>query len=218
MAEFTHLLMRICSILSESPNEKDNLKACKRFCCLLKVSDSTKELLFSAQEKSEINGCKNFEELFDIVNRCISWDEHSVLREIIDVCESVEATEEFYQYMKKMALAKGLEIISSAESDPPPGFEKFYVIINESYKKLTYNQYEEVKKFIFENLNVSRYVTTGYIRVLFGSLHLEWHVTKQASPYMKEMANKQRKVFEKRSYVFMQIGKEIIFDFRTSVS
>ena len=110
MKEFSHLRRRICRILSESPNLKDNLKACKDFCCLLKVSDSTKELLFSAEEKSKINHSKNFKELFDIMNRCISWYDLSILRDIIDVCLSVEATKEYYQYMKKRDLAKGLEI------------------------------------------------------------------------------------------------------------
>ena len=214
-AEFSLLLMRICRILSQSPDQEDNLKACKQYCRFLKVSDNSGVSLFSAEKKSEIDNCKNFDQLFEIVNQHLSWDEHSILSEIIDEWGSDKAEKEFCQYKRKMALFKGLEIISSTKSDPPPGFEKFYVTIRKSYKKLTNDKYEEVKKFIFDNLKVHRYVTNGYIGVLFDSLHLEWHVTIQAIPDMIKMAYEQQAVFKENSYVFMKIGKEVIIDMHT---
>ena len=64
-------------------------------------------------------------------------------------------------------------------------------------------------------------MTNGYIRVLFDSLHLEWHVTIQAIPNLIKMAYEQQAVFKENCYVFMKIGKEIIIDThtqRTSVS
>ena len=149
------------------------------------------------------------------MNQHLSWDEHSILSEIIDECGSDEADEEFKQYKRKMALSKALEIIGSTKSDPPPGFERFCVIISKPYKKLTVENYEEIKRFVFENLDVRRYVTTGYIGILFDSLHLEWHVTVQVVPYMIKMAYEQQGFFVKNYFVFMQIGKEIIFDFHT---
>ena len=209
MTEFNDVLERICQILSELPNQKGNLEACKHYCCLLRVSGSSKVSLLSAQEKSEINNCKNFKQLFDIVNRYISWGEYSVLRNIIDECKSVEAIREFYQYKRKKALAKDLEIISSIESDPPPGFEKFYVIINQSYKKLTCGQYEDVKTFIFNNLNVRHYVATGYIRVFFDFLHLEWHVTMQAVPDMITVAEEKKKTFKKSPMFSCKLGRKL---------
>ena len=212
MAEFSRLLMRICRILSQSPNKQYNLKACKQYCRLLKVSDNSGVSLCSAEKKSEIDHCCNFEQLFDIMNQHLSWNEHSILSEIIDECDSVEAEQEFSLYKRKMALSKALEIISSTESDPPQGFEKFCVIISKPYKKLTIDKYEEVKAFIFDNLKVRRYVTTGYIRVLFDSLHLEWHVAIQAIPDMIKMAYEQQTLFTEKFYVFMKIGKEIIID------
>ena len=90
---------------------------CKQYCRLLKVSDSSGVSLFSAEKKSEVDNCRNFEQLFDIVYPHLSWDEHSILSEIIDECDSVEAEEEFYQYKKKMALSKALEIKGSSLCD-----------------------------------------------------------------------------------------------------
>ena len=218
MAEFSRLLLRICHILSQSPDQEDNLKACKQYCRFLKASDSSGVSLFSEETKSKIDDCRNFEQLFEIVNQHLSWDEHSILSEIIDEWGSDEAVQEFSQYKRKMALSKALEIISSTERDPPQGFEKFCVISSKPYKKLTIDKYEEVKTFIFDNLKVHRYVTTGYIRVLFDSLHLEWHVTIQAIPDMIKMAYEQRVVFTENFCVFMKIGKEIIIDLHTQLT
>ena len=215
MAEFSHLLVRIRRILSQSPNQKNNLEACKELCCYLKISGNAIIPLFSTEKKSEIDNCRNFKELFDIVSQHLSWMEHSPLDEIIDECDSNDAVKEFNQYKKKLGACQALEIISSAESDPPKGFERACVVINQPYKRLTVEDYERIKSFIFANLDVYRYVTTGYIRVLFDSLHLGWHVTMQAIPHMIKMAHKQQSLFTKKCYVFMQIGKEIIINMHT---
>ena len=178
----------------------------------MEINSNTNTPLFS---KSAIDNCKNFRQFFDIIRRHISWEEPYILSEIIDDCGSVEAEDELTQYRRKMAVSKGLEIISSIEQDPPPGFERFIVVIDKPYKTLTVAKYEEIKKFIFDNLDVYRYVSNEYIRVLYDSLHLEWHVTTQGIPHMIKMAHKQRAVFTKNNYVFMQIGKEIIIDIHT---
>ena len=209
-AEFARLIHKICCILDDSSDQKNNLKNCKRLCCLLKVSDSTNALLFSAEKRAEIRKSQNFDEFFDIVNQHLSWNEYFILTEIIDECDSDEAEQEFNQYKRKMAISNALEMISSTECNPPPGFEKFYSIIDKPYTKLTVEKYEEIKTFIFQNLDVHRHVTNKYIRVLYDSLHLEWHVTMQAVPYMIEMAHKHKALFAKNHFVFMQIGKEVI--------
>ena len=208
-AEFNHLLVRIHRILSKLSNWEESLEGCKDICSYMETSGNANTPLFS---KSSFNNCKNFKQFFDIIRQHISWDEHYILSEIIDECGSGEAEEEFTKYKRKMAVSKGLEIISSTESDPPSGFNKFIVVIDRPYKTLTIDKYEEIKKFIFDHLDVYRYVTDEYIRVLFGSLHLEWHVTTQAIHYMIKMACKRRALFTKNYYVFMQIGKEIIID------
>lgn len=178
----------------------------------METSGNSGTSLLSTEKKSAIDNCSDFKEFFNIMHQYISWDAYFILSEIIDECKSVEAEEEFDKYKKKMAVSKALEIISSTKSDPPPGFDKFIVIIDKPYSKLTVGKYEEFKKFIFVNLDVHRYVANEYIRVLFNSLHLEWHVTTQAIPHMIEMAYKQRAVFIRNYYVFMKIGKEIIID------
>ena len=178
----------------------------------MKASDSANVLLFSAEKRAEITNCSDFKQLFEILNEHLSWDDHSILTEIVDECDSDEAEQEINKYKRKMAVSKALEIISSTDSNPPPGFEKFCVIIDQPYRKLTVEQYQEIKRFIFDNLDVRRFVTTGYIRVLFNSVHLEWHVTTQAVPHMIKMAHERQVVFKKSLIVFMQVGKEVIID------
>ena len=210
--EFSHLLMRIRHILSKSSDWEANLEDCKEFCCYLKASGNTNTPLFSTEKKSALDNCRDFREFFNIISQHISWDEHSILSEIIRVSDSKEAEQEFNQYRRKLAISKALEIISSTESNLPAGFKRFIVVIDKSYQKLTIDEYEEIKKFIFDNLDVYPYVTTGYIRVLFDSLHLEWHVTSQAISHMIKMARQRQAVFIENYYVFMQIGEENIID------
>ena len=183
----------------------------------MKTSDSTNALLFSEENRAEICESQNFAQFFDIINQHLSWNEYFILTEIIDECESDEAEQEFSRYKRKMAISNALEIINSTKCNPPTGFEKFCCIIDKPYTKLTVEKYEEIKTFIFQNLDVHRHVTNKYIRVLYDSLHLEWHVTMQAVPYMIEMAHKHKTLFAKNHFVFMQIGKEVIIR-RTKVS
>jgi len=218
MAEFSHLLMAVCNILSQSPESGVNLEKCKQFCIYLKASDNPAVPLFSQDKISEIKNCGDFEKLFEIINQHLTLDKPFILNKIINICQSDEAENEFDKYNRKMAVSKALEIISSNESNPPPGFEKFCVVIDRPYTKLTVEKYEEIKAFIFDTLDVHHYVANRYIRFLFNSLHLEWHVTMQAIPHMITMAHQRQKKFQKNYYIFMQIGKEIIIHTNTGPS
>ena len=191
------------------------MEACKELCIYLKASDKANIPLFSPEKVLEINNCNGFRQFFEIVNQHLSWDEHSILTEIINVCGSDEAEQEFDEYKKKMAISKALEIISSSERKPPVGFEKFCVIIDKPYKKLSAEKYEEIKTFIFSNLDVHRYVTNEYIRVLFDSLHIEWEVTTQATPHMIKMAHDRRAFFTENFLIYMEIGKEVVINMHT---
>ena len=206
--------MTICRILGQSPDWKSKLMACKEFCTYLKTSDNANAPLFSEERLTEIKNSEDFNRFFEIVNQHLSWDEDFILTEIIDECDSDEAKQEFKKYKRKMGISKALEIISSAESSLPQGFEKFCVIIDKPYKKLTVEEYEEIKTFIFTNLDTHRYVTNKYIRVLYDSLHIEWEVTTQATPHMCKMAYDQQAVFTKNLYIFLQIGKQVIINKR----
>ena len=211
-AEFGRLIWTVCCILEKSPNQNKNLEMCKEFCCFLKASNNANASLFNTEKRTEISDSKDFKQFFEIVNQHLSWDEYFILTQIIDVCKSVEAEQELKKYKRKIAVCDALEIISSIGSGPPQGFEKFCVIIDEPYTKLTVEKYEEIKTFIFKNLDVHRYVTNKYIRVLFNSLHLEWHVTIQAIPHMMKMAHEHQAVFTSNFYVLMQIGKKVIIN------
>lgn len=207
--------MRIRHILSQSPNKDVNLEACKELCFYWEASDNANIPLFNTEKKSKINNCKDFKELFEIISEHICWDEHSILTQIIDECNSDEAKKEFTKYQRKGAISKSLEIISSNESYPPPGFEKFCVIIDKPYRQLTVEKYEETKEFIFKNLDTKLYCTNAYIRVLFDSLHLEWYVTTQAIPHMIKIALKRKNFFKENYFIFMKIGNEVIIDMHT---
>ena len=216
MADFTCLLMRIREILSDLPNQSEKLEKCKEFFMYLKAHDTVNVPLFNPEKISEIKKCNDFKQLFEIVNQHLNWDEPDVLTAFIELCDSKKAEEELNEYKRKMAVSKGLEIINSIKSDPPQGFEKFCVVIRKSYKKLTLEKYNEIKSFIFENLEVRCHVTTGYISVLFDSLHLEWHVTMQAVPHMIKMAHEQQTIFINNDFIVLKIGKKDIIDMHTT--
>ena len=189
--------------------------------CLFESYNNAKASLFSSEKLIEISECRNFREFFGIINQHLSWDEDYILTEIIDECESDEAKQEFIKYKRKIGVSQALEIINSNESDPPPGFEKFCVVIDKPYKKLTVEEYEEIKTFIFKNLDTHRYVTNKYIRVLFHSLHMEWLVTVKATPHMIRTAYKQQECFKSNCFVLMKIGVQVVIDMQnelTSVS
>ena len=156
----------------------------------------------------------DFSELLLILNWHLSWDEHSILTRIVDKCRSVKAREEIENFDKKSAkISNTLEITSCApEDDLPPEFKKICVIINKPIIILTKRRYEEIKEFVFKQLDTRLYVATSHIKVLYRPFRLEWYVTGQAVPYMINMAFQNKDAFVKEDYVFMQIGRTTIFD------
>lgn len=83
-ADFASLLLNIQQILSNCPNQQVNLEACKDYCSLLRIGGNSNELLFEAKIIDKIKGCVNFKQLFEIVSRHMSWDEHSILTQMVD--------------------------------------------------------------------------------------------------------------------------------------
>ena len=212
-ADFTSLLLNVCHILSNSSNKQDNLKICKEYCALLKISDSSNEPLLSAEKIAKIKECCNFNQLFEIVGLHMSWDEHSILIQIVNHCNSVEGQQEIEKFEKKLALFQGLQIISSTSKPKlSKEFARFCIIINKPYKSVTIEEYKDVKEYIFGNLNTDTYVTVGFIRMLCHSLHIEWLVTIQAVPHMMRNAHQNKDIFIKDNFVFMQIGNETVID------
>ena len=207
--DFASLLLNICNILDNSPNQQDNLVICKDFCSFLKASDSSNGLLFKAENIAKIKECNNFKQLLEIVNPHLGWDEHYILRRIVDKCNSVEGREEIKKFVEKVALYQALEIISNiSKQNSSEEFAKFCVVIDEPYEYITVEEYEEVKDYIFRNLNVYAYVKVGHIKMLCRCLHIEWLVTAQTVPHMIESAHRNKSIFIKNNFVYMQIGSE----------
>ena len=184
-ADFTSLLLNVCNILNRSPDKQENLEICKDYCTLLCISNGSNESLFSAKKIAKIKRCGNFKELFEIISVHMSWDEHSLLTQIVNYCNSVEGQQEIEQFEKKLALCQGLQIISSTpEQNLTQDFAKFHIIINKPYRTVTIEEYQKVKVYIIDNLNTNTYVTVGFIRLLYKSLHIKWLVSAQTVSYM----------------------------------
>ena len=211
-ADFASLLLNVCNILSKSPNQQDNLETCKDYCSLLRVSGSSNDLLFKTEDIAKLKECSKFKQLVDIINPHVSWDEHSILTQIVSKCKSVEGQEEIEKFQKKLALYQALQIISSTSKQDSEEFAKLCVIIHKPYENVTTDEYKKVKAYIFDNLNVYPYVAVGYIRMLYHSLHIEWLVTVQAVPHMIKSAHQNKDIFIKRNFVFMQIESEVVIN------
>ena len=217
-ADFASLLLSIGHILSNSPNQQDDLTTCIDFCVLLRVSEGSNELLFSAKNIAEIKECKNFKELLEIISQYISWDEHSILTQIVSWCKSDEGKQEIEKFDKKMALYQGLQIISNTSNQTlSEDFVKFCIVIDKPFKNITTEDYKKVKAYIQANLNINAYTTARFIRMLYHSLQIEWLVTIQAVPHMIKAANLSKNKFIKEKFVFMKIGSEIVIDDNVSI-
>ena len=209
-ADFTSLLLTVCQILNDCPNHQDNLQKCKDYCSLLPMSDGGNELLFKAEKISKIKKSTNLKELFENIRLNMSWDEHSILTHIVHLCNSIEGQKEIEKFGKKMAVLQGLEIISNIpKHKPSEEFAKFCIIIDKPYKSVTIEEYMNIKTYIFSILDIRDYVTFGFIKMLYHSLHIEWLVTIQAVPYMIKSAYQNKYIFIEEKFVFMQIGTEV---------
>ena len=205
--------MNVRHILSDSPNQQDNLETCKEFCALLTVSSSSTDSQFKAENITRIKECSNFKQLFEIVSLYMSWDEHSILTQIVSKCNSVKGQEEIEKFEKKLALNQALQIISSTSNQNlPQEFLKFCIIINQPYEKVTIEEYDSIKAYILDKLDVCTHVAGGYIRMLYHSLHIEWLITVQAVSHMTRSAHQHKDIFIKRKFVYMQIGDEVVIN------
>ena len=213
--DFTALLLNVNRILSKCPNHHDNLEICKEYCALLRVGDSSNESLFSAQKITEIKECNSFTQLFQIASLHMSWDEHSILTQIVDQCDSVEGQLEIEKFEEKLALCQGLEVIlSTSQENLSEDFARFLIVIAKPYRRLTIEEYAKVKTFIFSNLKTHAYVAVGFFKLLYRSLHIEWFVTVQAVPHMIKNAQQHKDIFIKESFIFMQIGCKVVIDIK----
>ena len=211
--DFTSLLISVCDILSNLPNQQVNLEKCKDYCSMnFRVSDKSSVLIFSSENITKIKECANFKQVIEIASEHTSWDELSILTCIAIQYKSVESQQETD---KHLALFEGSQIISSTSKQQfSKHFKQFCIIIIMLYMNVTIKEHEEFKAYIFINLetNVSSNVTGGFITLLYGCLLIEWLVTVQlqAVPHMIKSAHQSNYIFIKATFVFMQIGPEVV--------
>ena len=198
-------------------NCDDKLKVCKEFCSSLTTTNDPDKVLFNDRELEKIKQCATFGQLFDLLRKHWSWKEYSILKTIIAICESIEANDELNKFEKIMGSCYGMILISEEYSSDelPANYVKLCVTIDKPYKSLTLQDFDELHTFIFEHLNVKKYIALPFIKFLFSSIHLEWYVPIQAVSHIIKMAHLNKKHFIQKSIVLIKVGDKSILDVRS---
>jgi len=188
-AQFSSLVRTVENVLDKSSK---NLETCKQFCLYLTISDNSDIPLFSDEQLKKIKICTSFKELFELLRQHWSWKEYCILRHIISESESKEAKDELEKYEKIMGSYFGLQLIADnfSPDELPDEYIKMTIIVDKPYKELTLQNFVELRKFIFDQMDVKPYIAHPFIKFLFNSLHLEWYVLQQAVPHMVKMSHK----------------------------
>ena len=191
----------------------DKLALCKEICSNLTIGDSD-ILLFNDEQLDKVNKCTCFQQLFAILRKHWSWREYSLLKTIITVCDSEEAEAELDKFEKLMSSFYGMKLISDkySPSELPENYVKLCITIDKPYKSLTLQDFYKLRTFIFEHLDVQKYITLPFIKFLFSSLHLEWYIPMQAVSHIIKMIRLNKKVLIQNSIVLIEIGDKIILD------
>ena len=192
-------------------NEK--LKLCQEFCSNLTIDDSD-VLLFSDEQLDKINRCTTFEQLFAILRGHWSWKEYSILKHIITICDSKEAEAELDKFEKLMSSYYGMKLISEEclPNEVIKNYAKLSVIVDKPYNSLTLSDFYKLQNFIFENLDVRKYIALPFIKFLFSSLHLEWYIPMQAVSHVIKMVEINKRKLIGQSVTLIQVGSKVLLD------
>ena len=198
---------------------KDKLEMSKQLCSNLTISDNSDELLFSDEQLHNINTCTKFSEMFRLLRKHWSWKDYSILTHIVSNTGLEEAKDEVELFENGMASYQGMKIISEniSPDDISHDYIRLSIIIDKPYQELSFQNFTELHKFIFRNLDVKRYIALPFIKFLFRSLHLEWYVLKKAAPHMIKMAKLNKEVFVRNSVVFIQVDQFVVLDCKAEV-
>ena len=199
---------------------KDKLEECKELCSNLTVSNNSDVLLFSDEQLTRINNCTSFQELFMILRKHWNWKEYSILKTIIALCDSKEAKAELDKFEKLMSSYCGMKLISDQYSpdELPVNYVKLCITVDKPYKSLTLQDFDELRTFIFDHLDVQKYIALPFIKFLFSSLHLEWYIPTQAVSHIIKAVHQNQKVFTQKSVVLITIGDKNILDIQRDSS
>ena len=197
----------------------DKLESCKEICRNLTIGNSD-ILLFSDEQLDKIKKCTSFDELFTILRRHWSWKEYSILKTIIAECKSKEAEAELDKFEKIMGSYYGMKLISESYSPSelaefPENYVKLCITVDKPYKTLTLQDFYELQAFIFDHLEVKKYIALPFIKFLFSSLHLEWYIPMQAVSHIIKRAHSNRTALIQNSIVLIRIGDKSILDIQS---
>ena len=198
---------------------KDKLEECKELCSNLTVSDNSDVLLFSDEQLIIINKCSSFQELFAILRKHWNWKEYSILKTIIAICDSEEAEAELDKFEKIMSSYCGMKLLSDKYSadELPVNYVKLCITVDKPYKSLTLQDFDELRTFIFEHLDVREYIALPFIKFLFSSLHLEWYIPMQAVSHIIKVVHQNREVLIQKSIVLIKIRSKSILDVQSQL-
>ena len=195
-------------------NCTDKLETCKEICSNLTISGNSDVLLFNNEQITKINECLSFKELFLFLRQYWSWKEYSILEAIIAECDSQEANAELEKFEKLMSTYCGMKLISDNYSprELPKNYVNLSIIVDKPYKNLTLENFIQLRDFIFEHLDVHRFIALPFIKFLFSSLHLEWCIPVQAVSHVIKMANRNKEPFISKLITLIQVGNKTILD------
>ena len=215
ISEFVSVVSRIEEILTKS-NEVENLKAVKSICGYLPISNHSNKPMFTGEQLKEIDGCENIQKIFRQLQFYLRWDDHLILAAILNRLDSEECEELLGKFQSKIDCQMKLEQIfeerKKQKQEVPKGFVKMVAIANKKYSRITKEEYDQLKCFIAEHCGVESYVLSPFLSMSPSSLLLEWLVPSTAFTHMVETAAKNKQIFIKGSFVFLQIATTVILD------
>ena len=220
ISEFVSIVSRIEEILTEN-NEVENLKAIKSICGYLPLSDNSNKLMFSSEQLEEIDACNNIPAIFRQLRFHLRWDDHLILAAILNRLDSEECEELLGKFQSKidcqMKLKQIFEEYKDQKQEVPKGFTKMVAIVNKRYSRITKEEYDQLKCFIAEHCGVESYVLSPFLNMSPSSLLLEWLVPSTAITHMVETATKNKHIFIKESFTFLQISTTVVLDYKNEV-
>ena len=221
VSEFVSMVSRIEEILSES-NEIENLKAIKSICGYLPISNNSNKPMFTGEQLEVIDACDNIRAIFRELRFHLRWDDHLILAAILNRLDSEECEELLGKFQSKidcqMKLEQIFEECKKHKQEVPKGFTKMVAIVNKKYSRVTKEEYDQLKCFIAEHCGVESYVLSPFLNMSPSSLLLEWLVPSTAITHMVETATKNKQIFIKESFTFLQISTTVVLDYKTEVS
>ena len=202
-------------------NSVENLNAIKNICYSLPINDNS-DKLFSVEQWKEINACNTVRDVFSKLRYHFRWDDHLILAVILDRLNSEECKELLAKFQSKincqMKLEQIFEECKKQKLEVPKGYVKMVAVLNKEYSQITKEEYDRLKCFITECCGIKSYVLSPFLNMSQSSLLLEWLVPSTAITHMVETATKNKDMFLKESFVFLQITTAIILDNRNQVN